>query len=137
MKGEEGTGSGPNAAPRLGPEIRRIPGWNAAHAILLRKNPSNATRPNAARQRRADSHLPQRPLWLCRTCAQPWPCGAARVRLIREYAHDRIALRIYLACQLHVAIADLLALDPHGAPTAEAFFARFLAWAAPRHNPPP
>ena len=63
-------------------------------------------------------HLPQRPLWLCRTCAQPWPCGQARVSLTREYAEARTALRIYLATRMHEAIADLFA--ELGASEAEA-----------------
>lgn len=109
----------PNTGPSFGPAIRRIPGWNAAHAITARKGEEPL-------------HVPQRPLWLCRTCAQPWPCGEARLRLTREYAHDRVALRIYLASRMHASIRDLITLDPHNAPTAEAFFHRFLAWAAPR-----
>lgn len=132
--------AGPYAGPSLGPAIRRLPGWIPANAILARKNQADAERrshPQVPRRpqlhvpRRPQLHVPRRPLWLCRACAQPWPCGEARVRLIREYAHDRIALRIYLASRMHESIDDLLTLDPQGAPTAEAFFARFLAWAAP------
>jgi hypothetical protein len=33
---------------------------------------------------------------------------------------------------MHEALADLLKLNPDTAPTAEATFTRFLAWAAPR-----
>lgn len=124
----------PNAGPWLGPTIRRLPGWNPAYAILARKNRADAERRSHTDPhgpRRPQLHVPRRPLWLCRACAQPWPCGEARVRLIREYAHDRVALRIYLASRMHESIDDLLTLDPQGAPTAEAFFARFLAWAAP------
>ncbi|MFC8297750.1 hypothetical protein [Micromonospora orduensis] len=77
-------------------------------------------------------HLPLRPLWLCRVCAAPWPCPVARLTLRQEYAHDRIALSIYLCAVLHDAAADLYRLDPHDGPDPAALFARFLGWAAPR-----
>ncbi|KUJ46635.1 MULTISPECIES: hypothetical protein [Micromonospora] len=73
-------------------------------------------------------HLPLRPLWLCRACAAPWPCATARLTLIAEYAHDRIALSVYLCAVLHEAAADLYRLDPDEGPTPAALFARFLAW---------
>ena len=76
-------------------------------------------------------HLPQRPLWLCRVCAGPWPCGEARLALIREHADDLAYLRIYLASQMHEALRDLTRLNPSEAPTAKATFDRFIAWAAP------
>ena len=34
-------------------------------------------------------------------CAAPWPCGSARVTLLREYASDRVALLVYLGGLLH------------------------------------
>lgn len=77
-------------------------------------------------------HQPQRPLWLCRNCAQPWPCGRARVTLIREYAEARTVLRVYLASCMHEAIADLVRLNPDTAPSPADFWRRFLAWATPR-----
>ncbi|MDG4829083.1 hypothetical protein O7627_07165 [Solwaraspora sp. WMMD1047] len=83
-----------------------------------------------AQQPRA--HVPQRPLWLCRRCAQPWPCGEARLALLHEYADDPARLRIYLTSCMHDALADLLKLNPETAPTAETTFTRFLAWTAPR-----
>nr|MDT0662331.1 hypothetical protein [Micromonospora sp. DSM 115978] len=81
--------------------------------------------------RRPRPHAPQRPLWLCRRCAQPWPCGEARLALLREHRDDLTWLRIYLASCMHDALADLLELNPEAAPTAQATFTRFLAWAAP------
>lgn len=88
-----------------------------------------------ARQQAPDRpHAPHRPLWICRSCAHPWPCGEARVRLLREYAGARTALRIYLATRMHEAVQDLLALNRYEAPTAAEFFARFLAWVAPDSN---
>jgi hypothetical protein len=51
--------------------------------------------------------------------------------MIAEYAGDRVALRVHLASRMHEAIADLLTLDPHRAPTAAEFFDRFLGWVTP------
>ena len=81
-------------------------------------------------------HLPQRPLWLCRVCAGPWPCGEARLALRREHRTDLTYLRIYLASQMRDALRDLIKLNPNTAPTPEATFNRFLAWAAPPANTP-
>nr|MDT0661457.1 hypothetical protein [Micromonospora sp. DSM 115978] len=81
-------------------------------------------------------HLPQRPLWLCRVCAGPWPCGPARLALLREHGGDLIYLRMYLASQMHDALRDLIRLHPHDPPTPEATHDRFLAWAAPPAPPP-
>ena len=80
---------------------------------------------------RLRAHLPQRPLWLCRICAGPWPCGEARLALLREHGADLTYLRISLASQMHDALRDLIRLNRHEAPTPEAAFTRFLAWAAP------
>ena len=76
-------------------------------------------------------HLPHRPLWICRRCAQPWPCGQARLDLLHELAADPIYLRIYLASQMHEALRDLHALTPYEMPTPAEVWNRFLAWAAP------
>ncbi|WP_433116022.1 hypothetical protein [Micromonospora sp. CA-246542] len=75
-------------------------------------------------------HLPLRPLWLCRVCAAPWPCALARLALRQEYAHDRIALSIYLCTVLHDAASDLYRLNPHDGPAPAALYVRFLGWAA-------
>ncbi|MGA4728790.1 hypothetical protein ACPB67_15295 [Micromonospora taraxaci] len=85
-------------------------------------------RPGAPRR----PHLPLRPLWLCRVCAAPWPCPVARLTLCQEYAHDRIALSIYLCTVLHDAAADLYRLNPHDGLDPAVLFTRFLGWAAPR-----
>lgn len=81
-----------------------------------------------ARQR---PHLPQRPLWLCCVCAGPWPCGEARLTLMREHGGNLTYLRIYLASCMHEALGDLLKLNRYEAPGPEKIFNRFLAWAAP------
>ncbi|GAB2936409.1 hypothetical protein GCM10027280_25580 [Micromonospora polyrhachis] len=70
-------------------------------------------------------HTPIRPLWICRNCAGPWPCGAARLQLFREFADDRIGLCVYLASQLEHALVDLCPTPPaliHG---------RILGWVPP------
>ncbi|MGC1211164.1 MAG: hypothetical protein WA890_07880 [Micromonospora sp.] len=78
------------------------------------------------------AHLALRPLWLCRACAAPWPCATARLTLLRECAHDRIALLVYLGGLLHDAAADLHTLNPHDGPPPHQLFARFLGWAIAR-----
>ncbi|NIL64011.1 hypothetical protein HCB39_21895, partial [Salinispora arenicola] len=52
-------------------------------------------------------HVPMRPLWLCRPCGQPWPCGAAKLALLAEYRELPVSLFLYLAGCLHDAIDDL------------------------------
>jgi hypothetical protein len=79
-------------------------------------------------------HTPLRPLWLCRACATPWPCPAARLSLLREYADDRVALLVYLGGMLHDAAGELHTLHPHNGPEPRQLFARFLSWALP-HRP--
>lgn len=61
-------------------------------------------------------HLPMRPLWLCRRCGAPWPCGPARLSLLVEYRGDRTALLFYLALLMQEATAHLTALNPASPP---------------------
>lgn len=77
-------------------------------------------------------HTPQRPIWLCRTCAVAWPCLGARSLLSVEFATDPTGLSCYLAGQLQAAMADLSALNPDAGPDPVALHARFLAWVRPR-----
>ncbi|WBB91638.1 hypothetical protein O7597_00910 [Verrucosispora sp. WMMC514] len=83
-------------------------------------------------------HTPLRPMWCCRTCGQPWPCGPARLRLRAEYDGDRPGLSIYLAGLMHEAMRDLYHLNARDAPAPAALFDRFLAWARrrPATDPP-
>ncbi|QGN49849.1 hypothetical protein GKC29_25500 [Micromonospora sp. WMMC415] len=78
-------------------------------------------------------HLPLRPLWLCRRCGQPWPCGSAKLALLAEYQDNRVSLFLYLAGCLHEAIDDLHRLNPAETGSAAEVFDRFLGWPA-RHN---
>ena len=79
-------------------------------------------------------HLPLRPLWLCRRCGRPWPCGRARLVLLVEYRDNRIGLFLYLAGLLHEAIEDLRRLNPSTTGTVRDLFDRFLGWPARHHG---
>ncbi|MGK5742017.1 hypothetical protein [Micromonospora sp. URMC 103] len=76
------------------------------------------------------SHLPLRPLWLCRACGAPWPCAPAKLALVREYAGSHVTLCLYLSSLLQDAATDLHLLDPHGAPGPGQLYDRFIGWAA-------
>ncbi|MEV6811708.1 hypothetical protein [Micromonospora sp. NPDC051296] len=78
-------------------------------------------------------HLPMQPLWLCRRCGQPWPCGAAKLALAAEYQDSPVGLFLYLASCLHDAIDDLHRLNPNEAGGAASLFDRFLGWPARTH----
>lgn len=78
-------------------------------------------------------HAPLRPLWICRSCAQPWPCGLARLRLLTEYRDDRVGLHLYLGWALFTAIEDLYKLNPQPGPDPAAMYPRFLHWTRPRN----
>ncbi|GIJ36617.1 hypothetical protein [Micromonospora sediminimaris] len=78
-------------------------------------------------------HLPMRPLWLCRRCGQPWPCGAAKLALVAEYRDMSVSLILYLASCLHDAIDDLHRLNPSVTGNAADMYDRFLGWPA-RHT---
>lgn len=127
-----------HAGPHRARPAARHPFVDEAHG----PSPARAARPDVARQRRSPvtapgaggpgvSHLPLRPLWLCRACAAPWPCAPAKLRLAREYAGNRVALCLYLSSVLHDAATDLHLLDPHGAPGPQQLFDRFIGWATP------
>ncbi|WP_431728930.1 hypothetical protein [Verrucosispora sp. TAA-831] len=73
-------------------------------------------------------HLPMRPLWLCRRCGQPWPCGAAKVALLAGYRDSPVSLFLCLASCLHDAIDDLRQLHPHDTGGTADVFDRFLGW---------
>ncbi|MFF3869295.1 flavin reductase [Micromonospora sp. NPDC020750] len=76
-------------------------------------------------------HLPIRPLWLCRRCGAPWPCGPARLSLLAEYQGNRTALLFYLAMLKEEANVHLTALNPSNPPVD--LTNRFLSWVrAPR-----
>ncbi|RKN46498.1 hypothetical protein D7223_15805 [Micromonospora endolithica] len=96
-------------------------------------------RPRAGPADRAP-HLPLRPLWLCRACGRPWPCGTARLLLKVEYAEQRVELAIYLSGLYHEASHDLFRLNPDDGPTPRELFERFVAWGPyrrPAVDPPP
>lgn len=70
-------------------------------------------------------HLPARPDWTCRTCAQPWPCEPRREMLLEEYRGDAVQLVFFMAMCMTDASMDLPA-QPSGALSA-----RFLGWLRP------
>ncbi|MFE9689507.1 hypothetical protein [Micromonospora sp. NPDC005806] len=80
----------------------------------------------------AVEHLPLRPLWLCRRCGQPWPCGTAKLALVAEYQDAPVSLFLYLTGCLHDAIDDLLRLNASMTGSGADMFDRFLGWPA-RH----
>ncbi|HEY0700329.1 MAG TPA: hypothetical protein VGD43_21305 [Micromonospora sp.] len=73
-------------------------------------------------------HRALRPLWLCRVCAAPWPCAAARLALRREYADDPVGLAVLMATTLHEAARDLYRLNPNPGPDPAALYRRFVRW---------
>lgn len=73
-------------------------------------------------------HRPVRPIWLCRACGQPWPCGEARLRLAVEYREDRVGLSVYMASMMGEAISELRRLNPQPEPDGSIIFARFVGW---------
>jgi hypothetical protein len=79
-----------------------------------------------------EPHTPQRPIWLCRTCAVAWPCLGARTLLTVDFVADPTGLAVYLAAQLQDAIVDLAALNSNPGPDPAALHGRFLAWVRPR-----
>lgn len=74
------------------------------------------------------SHEPLRPLWICRSDAQPWPCAKARLALTQQYADRPVALCVRLGMSLAEAVRDLHVLDPGSAPDPAALGTRFLGW---------
>lgn len=80
---------------------------------------------------RVQPHVPLRPLWICRSCAGPWPCPIARLTLKGEYHDDRPALAVFMSTVLHEATAELSKLANPGPPPEE-LFTRFVEWTRPR-----
>ncbi|MEH1016297.1 hypothetical protein V6U90_24725 [Micromonospora sp. CPCC 206060] len=80
----------------------------------------------------SSGHLPLRPLWLCRECGQPWPCGRAKLDLLASYQDNRLNLSLYLSGRLHEAIDDLHRLNSSTTGDVRNLFGRFLGWPA-RH----
>ncbi|AEV87584.1 hypothetical protein ACWT_6572 [Actinoplanes sp. SE50] len=65
-------------------------------------------------------HLPARPSWDCRVCAQPWPCPPARETLGR--GHNRMDLAVKMWDYLEEAARDMPQVP------APELFDRFLRW---------
>lgn len=80
---------------------------------------------------RVHPHVPLRPLWICRSCAGPWPCAVARLMLKCEYDADRPELSVFMTTVLHAATEELTKLTDPGPRPAE-LFTRFVEWTRPR-----
>jgi hypothetical protein len=85
-------------------------------------------RTSKQREQERREHLPLRPIWLCRTCGQPWPCGRAKLDLLVEYEGSRASLCLYLAGLLCDAIDDLQRLNPNATGSTAGLVDRFLGW---------
>lgn len=73
-------------------------------------------------------HTAIRPLWICRTDAQPWPCAEARLALTQEYRDALVDLCVYLGLSLARATRELYQLNPSECPSPEAMHGRFIGW---------
>ncbi|SCL19042.1 hypothetical protein [Micromonospora inyonensis] len=73
-------------------------------------------------------HTPIRPIWLCRACGHPWPCGEAKLALLAEYGQNRVSLFVYLAGAFGDAVDDLGKLHSGETPISGELFDRFLSW---------
>jgi hypothetical protein len=76
----------------------------------------------------AVEHIPRRPMWSCRACDDPWPCGIARLLLKGQYEPDPVGLPIFMCGQLCEAMRDIYRLHPNTAPPPQAMFDRFVGW---------
>ncbi|MEO3745208.1 hypothetical protein [Plantactinospora sp. B5E13] len=123
----------PDPSPQRGSFPLPVPGYGAMTAADRSGGPSDPRNPYARKPAvAANTHLPQRPLWLCRVCVVDWPCLAARSLLTVEYVDDPVALHVYLATMLQAAVDDLYRLNPDPGPDTGQLYQRFLAWARPR-----
>jgi hypothetical protein len=75
-----------------------------------------------------EDHQPRKPMWCCRSCAQPWPCASGRLHLKTRYGQDPVGLSIRMAEMMADAMRDLYRLNPDDAPSPRAMFDRFLVW---------
>jgi hypothetical protein len=81
------------------------------------------------------SHVPLRPLWICRNCGTPWPCAMARLMLKGKYWDRRADLPVFMAEVMHEAIVDLSRLNPSELDPADVFN-RFIEWTQRRPERP-
>lgn len=73
-------------------------------------------------------HLGLRPEWTCRCCGQPYPCPAARDRLVAvRWLGPELARAG--ATMLDLAVQDGLAASP------QRLWQQFIAWTEPARTP--
>ncbi|WBB80210.1 hypothetical protein O7606_02145 [Micromonospora sp. WMMD882] len=77
----------------------------------------------------ATAHTPVQPIWVCRGCGHPWPCGEARRRLLIEYEGNMVSLAVYLCGMLYRAVDDLCRVTPDTVPEPGRLWERFVGWA--------
>ncbi|RKR87449.1 hypothetical protein BDK92_1725 [Micromonospora pisi] len=84
----------------------------------------------------AASHLPLRPLWICRIDAYPWPCADARLDLTSGFRDRTVNLTLFLAAQYVDALNDLHTIDPTLGPPPDprVLYERFLGWVPTRRT---
>lgn len=73
-------------------------------------------------------HSPLRPTWLCRACADPWPCVQTRADLLAEHGDDLTLLAVFMVSTMTEAVYDLYALNPDATPTPAELWDRFMQW---------
>ncbi|GAB3818785.1 hypothetical protein [Micromonospora zhanjiangensis] len=76
---------------------------------------------------RLRTHVPLRPLWLCRNCGTPWPCAVARLSLKCEYWDRRADLPVLMAEVMHEAVTELIRINPVELDPTDVFI-RFIGW---------
>ncbi|MFJ8581328.1 hypothetical protein [Micromonospora sp. NPDC093277] len=105
--------------------------------MTMLPSPGSCPEPDRPRYRTQSTppHTPLRPMWACRACGQPWPCGTARLMLRAEHDRNHQGLSIYLAGLMYEAMRDLYRLNPEGGPSPEELFKRFVAWGPFRRSP--
>jgi len=72
-------------------------------------------------------HVPNRPIWTCRDCGEPWPCLVRRGQLRREAVEDRVGVLQYLGVQYWFAMDDSFR-NPVTGPSPRGMRGRFLGW---------
>jgi hypothetical protein len=75
-------------------------------------------------------HQPIRPIWRCRACAAPWPCGPAKLALLAAHGDSPVALALHLAVTVRDAMDDTWRTGRR--PDPAALHDRFLGWLSRR-----
>jgi hypothetical protein len=71
-------------------------------------------------------HAPDRPSWLCRACAEPWPCEQEKATLLFASGGDLQYVVLYLGLYLVDAVSDLYPGTQYA--DLKPLVQRFLGW---------